>query len=247
MNNISDKWPKIFPQLTDEQKWISDDFMKYWHEIAPKKYKLYEKFNNHYVINNRAKDFNKTLEIGAGRGEHLYYEKLSDEQRANYIALELRENMAEEIRKNHPGIQVQVGDCQERIAFNDNEIDRIIAIHVLEHLANLPAAIKEIYRVSDKHKGGFSVVIPCEGGMAHQLARKISGQRFFEKRYKQPYRWFIEREHVNRPAEVLEEILHYFHLESRQFFPFNFLPFVWCNLCIGLTFKPKTEAELIRL
>ena len=30
------KWPKTFPPLTPEQKRISDDFMKYWHEVLPK-------------------------------------------------------------------------------------------------------------------------------------------------------------------------------------------------------------------
>jgi ubiquinone/menaquinone biosynthesis C-methylase UbiE len=238
------KWPKLFPKLTADQKWINDDFMKYWHTIAPKKYKLYEKFNHHYVMQVPS-EFTKTLEIGAGCGEHIFYEKLSKRQRANYIALDLRETMADEIRKNHPDIQTWVGDCQEKIPAADNEFDRIIAIHVLEHLPNLPAAVKEIYRVCHKEKNIFSIVIPCEGGVAHKLARRISAQRIFEKRYKQPYHWFIEREHVNTPVEIIEEILPYFILESQQFFPFSFLPFIWCNLCLGLTFKPKKETELI--
>jgi ubiquinone/menaquinone biosynthesis C-methylase UbiE len=235
------KWPKKFPELTEEQKWINSDFVYYWHTILPKKYIFIENFNNNYVIKNKPFIFTKTLEIGAGLGEHLFYETLSDEQRKNYVAFELRENMAEKIRNNHPDVQVLVGDCQERIPAQDNEFDRILAIHVLEHLPNLPEAVKEIYRVCHKINGFFSVVIPCESGLVYSFARKISAQRIFEKKYNQPYRWFIEREHVNAPTEILEEISPYFKLESLEFFPFNFLPFIWSNLCIGLTFKPTSN------
>lgn len=233
------KWPKVFPELTEEQKWISNDFMHYWHNILPKKYTCIENFNNNYVIKKRPINFTKTLEIGAGLGEHLFYEKLSTNQRKNYVALELLENMAETIRNNHPDIKVLVGDCQQKILVQDNEFDRILVIHVLEHLPNLPAAVMEIYRICDKKKGFLSIVIPCEGGLIYSLARKISAQKLFEKKYKQSYKWFIERQHVNVPKEILEEITPYFHLESVEFFPFKFLPFVWCNLCIGCTFKPK--------
>lgn len=244
MRDRESKWPKLFPELTEEQRWISDDFMHYWHTVLPKKYSIIEAFNHKYVVERAPKQFVSTLEIGAGLGEHLAYETLSKEQRTNYTVLELRKNMADEISKRNLGVKVCVGDCQISISANEGEFDRIIAIHVLEHLPNLPAAIKEIYRVIHKQHGTLSIVIPCEGGMAYQLARKMSAQRIFEKRYKQPYQWFIEREHVNKVSEILEEILPYFKLESRQFFPFSFFPFVWCNLCLGLTLRPKMEAEL---
>jgi hypothetical protein len=81
-------------------------------------------------------------------------------------------------------------------------------------------------------------VIPCEGGLAYSLARKISAQRIFEKRYKQSYRWFIDREHINRPQEILEELSPYFEVTHRSFFPLK-LPLVFSNLCIGLTLRPK--------
>lgn len=237
------KWPKIFSELTEKQKLINNDFMHYWHTVLPKKYKFVENFNNNYVIKNKPLNFTKTLEIGAGLGEHLFYENLSYEQRKNYVALELRENMAEQIKNNHPDIQVLVGDCQQKIPAQDNEFERILAIHVLEHLPNLPAAIKEIYRVCHKKNGFFAVVIRCEKGMAYSFARKISAQRIFEKKYQQPYKWLIEREYVNVPQEILDEIQPYFKLVSREFFPLKFLPYTWCNISIGLNFKPKKQSE----
>lgn len=214
------KWPKLFPPLTDEQQKISDDFVKRWHEILASRirYSLIEKFNHGYVVKHAPKNFIHTLEIGAGLGEHLAYEKLSAEQKKHYIALELRQNMADQIQARYPDIATQVGDCQMMLPFEENHFDRIIAIHVLEHLPNLPAAVKEMHCLCNKKQGVFSIVIPCEGGLVYTLARQLSAQRIFEKYYKQSYRWFIEREHVNQPHEILEELSHYFQIEHRSYF-----------------------------
>jgi len=237
----SSKWPKTFPPLTDEQKQISDDFMKAWHEVLPQKYGVIEKFNHGYPVWHAPAEFLRTLEIGAGLGEHLEYEHLTPEQRHNYYALELRENMSAEISRKYPDIQSITGDCQERLAFDDGFFDRILAIHVLEHLPNLPAAIREAYRLCNKERGVFQVVIPCEGSMAYTLARKVSAQRVFEKRYPgQSYRWFIEREHINLPDEIQEELDPYFEMYRRSYFPLK-VPFKFCNLCIGLTLRPKSN------
>ncbi|MEY2411229.1 MAG: hypothetical protein QOF48_3899, partial [Verrucomicrobiota bacterium] len=187
-------WPKILPPLNDEQRRISDDFMKHWHEVLPRKYGILDDFNHGYAVEHAPKTFLSTLEIGAGLGEHLAYEKLTPEQEQHYVALEIRENMAARIRERFPKIQARVGDCQGRLDFPDGSFDRVLAVHVLEHLPNLPAAIREMHRLCHPEHGVFSVVIPCEGGLAYTLARRISAQRIFEKRYGQPYSWFIRRE-----------------------------------------------------
>ena len=116
MNN---KWPKTLPTLTSEQQAINHDFAKYWHEVlaSQTRYSLIEKFNHHYPIKHAPRHFLKTLEIGAGLGEHLNYEKLSAQQELNYVALELRENMAEKIRTRFSNIKTIVGDCQETIPY----------------------------------------------------------------------------------------------------------------------------------
>jgi len=234
------KWPKTFPPLTPEQKRISDDFMKHWHEVLPKKFGIIEKFNQGYAVKHAPAGFARTLEIGAGLGEHLRFENLTPEQEANYYALEIRENMSREIARQFPKINTITGDCQQRLDFPDGFFDRILAIHVLEHLPNLPLAVAEMYRLCDKQRGVCSVVIPCEGSVAYGLARRISAQRVFEKRYKQPYRWFIEREHINLPHEILAELRPYFTIAHRSFFPLP-LPMIWPNLCIGMTLRPRNE------
>ena len=137
-----------------------------------------------------------------------------------------------------PRVQVVTGDCQKRLDFEDGYFDRILAIHVLEHLPNLPAAVQEAYRVCDKRKGRLHVVIPCEGSLAYTMRAQDSAQRIFEKRYGQPYKWFIEREHLNRPREILNELAGYFTVVHRAFFPIP-VPLIFCNLVIGLTLEPK--------
>jgi SAM-dependent methyltransferase len=233
-------WPKIIPPLTPEQQRISDDFMRHWHEVLPAKFGFVDDFNHGYVVRHAPKNFARTLEIGAGIGGHIPYETLTAEQQKNYHALELRENMAAKIRERFPNVQACVGDCQERLEFAAGHFDRIIAVHVLEHLPNLPAAIREMRRLCDSKQGVLSVVIPCEGGFAYSLARRISAQRIFENRYQQPYRWFIEREHINRPHEIIAELERHFEVVHRRFYPLA-VPSTALNLCIGLTLKPRGE------
>ncbi len=231
-------WPKIFPPLTTEQQAISDDFMKLWHEILPRRYGAIDRFNHRYCVKNKPQQFRTTLEIGAGLGEHLSYEQLTPEQEANYYALELRPNMSAVIERRFPKIKTITGDCQQSLPFADNFFDRVLAIHVLEHLPNLPGAVREAHRVCNKQHGKLYVVIPCEGSFAYTLARKISTERIFWKRYHQPYKWFIEREHINLPGEIEAELAPYFQIESRSFYPFR-IPLMFCNLVVGLTLTPR--------
>lgn len=209
--------------------------MHYWHEVLPKRFGIIDRFNHGYPVRHAPRDFKRTLEIGAGTGEHLEYESLTPVQQRNYVALDLRENMVADIRKRFPRVKAIVSDCQKRLDFEAGHFDRILAIHVLEHLPNLPAAVREMHRLC---AGTLSIVIPCEGSLAYSLARKISAQRIFEKRYGQPYDWFISREHLNRPHEIFAEIEPYFRREHRAFFPFP-IPAEFCNLAIGATFRPR--------
>jgi SAM-dependent methyltransferase len=232
-------WPKRFPALTAEQEAIRADFLGIWLETIARWGGLIERFNHRYPVRHAPPRFRTTLEVGAGVGSHLAYERLTPEQEQGYVALERDPVLAARIRARFPGIRVLVGDCQVRQAFPDGAFDRILAIHVLEHLPDLPAAIREAHRLCAPG-GIFSVVIPCEGGWLYGRLRRISAQRLFERRYRQPYGWFIEREHVNRPAEILEELAAGFTVEHRSHFPMG-VPGVAWNLCIGLTLRPRTR------
>lgn len=234
------KWPKILAPLSPEKTAVSNDFVHYWHEVLPRRYNIVDRFNHNYVVKTAPRLFTRTLEIGAGSGEHLKYERLNESQKKNYFCVDIRENMIAELHSRFPEINAIVGDCQEHMDYEDGYFDRIFAIHVLEHLPNLPAAVSEMHRLCDKSRGVLSVVIPCEGSFAYSIARKISAQRTFEARYKQSYNWFIEREHINRPYEIFGELLSYFSLISSTYFPIP-IKAEFCNLCIGATFTAKRE------
>lgn len=236
------KWPKILPPLTPEQKERSDAFMKLWHEelAGRPRYGLVEKFNHSFPVRHSQAEFRTTIEIGAGLGEHLEYEKLTPVQEENYYCNEYRENMAAEIRRRFPKVKTIVGDCQQRIDFPDGFFDRYIAVHVLEHLPNLPAAIREAYRLLNKATGRLLIVIPTEGSPAYSTARKLSAERVWKRHFKAPYAEFYKREHINLVPEILAELDPFFTIEARSFFPLG-VPFWFCNLCIGYALKPRPQ------
>jgi SAM-dependent methyltransferase len=229
-NNV---WPKKIPELSAEQVEIKKDFMKYWHEVLPQKYGLLEKFNHGFSARN-ARHGQKVLEIGAGLGEHIAYEPLMG---VEYYAMEILPKMAEAIKQRYPIVKVVTGDCEKPTNFDNNFFDRIIAVHVLEHLNNLPATIREMRRIL-KNGGEFNVIIPCEGGWLYSLARFVSAERLFKKRYNMDYGWLIRSEHVNKPNEIIEEITREFEIKKIRFFPF-YLPVINFNLVIGLILTPK--------
>ncbi len=197
------KWPKVLPPMTPEQIRTSDAFIKLWHEQLPRRFGLIETFNHNFPVKHSHPGFRTTIEIGAGLGEHILYEKLTPEQEANYYAVELRENMASVVRKRFPNVKVITGDCQARLDFEDGFFNRYIAVHA--------------------------------------FARKISAERVYNRHFKGGYGWFIAREHVNRPHEILAELDPYFTVEKRVLFPLPFLPFIFSNLCIGLVLKPRSS------
>ncbi len=234
------KWPKVLPALTPEQRQRSDEFMKIWHvELAGRpRYGLIEKFNHTFPVQHSAPGFKTTLEIGAGLGEHLEYEKLTPEQERHYYCNEYRENMAAEIRRRFPNVQTVVADCQQRLDFPDGHFDRYVAVHVLEHLPDLPGAVREAWRLLNKETGRMLVVIPTEGSPAYSLARKISAERVWKRHFTAPYAEFYKREHINLVPEILEELAPYFTIEARSYFPLG-VPLWFCNLCIGLALRPR--------
>ncbi|MDF2621821.1 MAG: Methyltransferase 24 [Xanthobacteraceae bacterium] len=232
-------WPKQLPALDAEQTRINDDFVRHWHEVLPKKYNVIEEFNHTYptrILPDLPKF--RTLELGAGIGGHIPFETLDNQE---YHCIELRPNMAEAIEKRFPAVKTVVGDCQRHLPFDDSYFDRIVVIHVLEHLPDLPAAMREVRRVL-KPGGLFSVVLPCDPGLAYELARKISAERIFRKRYGLPYRWLIRREHINSPAEILSLLRKGFEEVDRTYFPLR-VPLVNANLCIGVTLRRTRPAD----
>lgn len=229
------QYPKELPQLTKEQVKIREDFYQVWLNTLPKRYGMVEKFNHTYPLRTFDPNANqRTLDIGAGLGEHAEYEDLEHQE---YTALELRQELANAIEKKFPKAKTIVGDIHHQLDRPDGYFDRILAIHVLEHLPDLPRALDEIQRLLAPN-GQFIVLMPCDPGFSYTLARNISARRIFEKRYNTNYDWFVACEHINHHQEIQTELFKRFDLNHRQFFPFG-VPVVQANLIIGLTLVHK--------
>jgi SAM-dependent methyltransferase len=207
--------------------------MARWLEYLPQRGGFLERFNHGYPARAGA-DAQRTLEIGAGLGAHLEFE---DVERQEYYAVELREELAESLSERFPAVTTLVADCQKRLPFADGFFDRVLAIHVLEHLPDLPAALEEVARVLAPD-GRFVAVIPCEGGAVYSLARHLTSQRLFEREFGRDYDWFIKYEHINLPWEITSECQKRFRVADSRYFPLR-IPSVTVNLVIGLTMRPR--------
>jgi SAM-dependent methyltransferase len=228
-------WPKRPPPLTPEQEAAREAFMLAWHNLLPAKYGIVERFN-HGALSRLppGRKHWRTLEIGAGIGGHLPFEDLSCQE---YHALELRDEFCE-LLSQRPGIAgVHSTDIEQPTPFDSGSFDRVVAIHVLEHLRDLPRAVTEIYRIL-ADDGIFDVVLPCEGGLAYYFARRISAKPFFEKRFGMSYDPIIANEHVNTLREVLDTLEPYFAAETVSRFPLG-IPIDSINLAIALRMKKR--------
>jgi SAM-dependent methyltransferase len=219
-------WPKERPSLTDDQSAIMADWInEFLTRVKPSRFGWLTGFDHRFTVRSYAGG-QQTLEIGAGTGTHLPFEPDGE-----YVALESSGELAAQIPRRH-GLSVVVADCEQRLPWDDDSFDRVLAIHLLEHLYNLPAALDEVARVL-RPNGVFSVVIPCEGGRLYSLGRHFTTKRIFEKRYQMPYEWMIRQDHCNTAREVLAELESRFQVRRRSFFPLA-VPSPESNLMIGL-------------
>ena len=230
-------YPKRPPPLTQEQLVAREQFMMLWQREIPK-YATLDRFNQGFTAKLPIPLGCKTLEIGAGLGEHLRYENLDAQ---DYYCLEYREEFCQEIRKIYPAEKVFRGDIEQKQPWPDATFDRLSAIHILEHLRNLPAALIEMKRLL-KPNGVLDVVLPCEGTLAYSLARKISAERLFRAQFKMDYIPIVRNEHVSQYHELRMWILKYFTVEKSVMFPFR-IPVAAINLVEGLRLRPHPKDE----
>jgi SAM-dependent methyltransferase len=219
-------WPKERAALSEEQTAIMEDWInEFLTSVKAARFGWVSRFDHTFPAGSASRDL-RTLEIGAGTGTHVQFEPDGE-----YVALEGSAQLAAQIVPRDR-LSVVVADCEKRLPWDDDSFDRVLAIHVLEHLYNLPVALQEVSRVL-RPGGIFCVVIPCEGGRFYSLGRRLTTKRIFENRYKVPYEWMIRQEHCNTAREILDELDRHFRIRSRRFFPLR-VHAVDLNLVIGL-------------
>lgn len=175
--------------------------------------------------------FEKVLEIGAGTGEHLSFIRhgykeyfMSDvEPKAINVA---REKIG---RTNKTKIVFEV-QSKGRLSYDDNSFNRVVAVHVLEHIYKPHLAIKDWWRVL-KDGGMLSILIPTDPGIAWRLGRQMGPRRNAIARGI-AYDYVMAREHVNSCTNLIAIMRHYFPKGKEVWWPFP-VPVIDVNLFVA--------------
>jgi SAM-dependent methyltransferase len=227
------EWPKPRVELRAHEREALEQWYQLWMPNFDRNFGMVHHFNHHFVASLAlpapGSGRVKTLEIGGGSGDHMRFEDLT---RQDYYSLELRQEFVEMMNRRLGAERCVLGDIQKGAPWADAFFDRVNAIHVLEHLHDLPAALGEVKRVL-RPGGVFDIVLPCEGGALYRVAREFSSKRLFEKNFKIPYDRIIKSDHVNTYADVEYEVERAFAPGVKRFFPIP-VPSVHANICVGL-------------
>lgn len=207
-----------FSEVYDESNYLSP----LQSSVMRASHKLVEK-----AFDNKA-HFSRVLEVGAGTGEHLRFVRhCFDEYRLTDLdpkTLEVAKRKLAGISSGKVTFEVQKGS---ELAYPDNTFDRLMAIHVLEHIYQPHLALKEWRRVL-KHGGVISILIPTDPGMAWRLGRHF-GPRKNAIALGIEYDYVMAREHVNSCNNLIAILRHYFPSSTEAWWPFP-IPSIDLNL-----------------
>ena len=175
-------------------------------------HRLIESKENLFNLN----DFSKTLEIGAGSGQHFKYVNHSY---TIYINSDIR--FPQKDQNFGPGfIQIDAHSTP----FKDESLDRVLSTCVLAHMQNPEQALSEWKRIV-KHGGVLNFLVPCEPGLLLRFFRYFSTARKSKKLGYEGYGLCLAREHIIYFLQLDTLISYIFRNDqiNRKFFPFRFI------------------------
>jgi ubiquinone/menaquinone biosynthesis C-methylase UbiE len=164
--------------------------------------------------------FGRVLEVGAGTGGHLPYVRHGYDE---YILSDHNSNALDVARRKlaKSGDTRLRFECQSGGQLNcpDRFFDRVLAVHVLEHIYQPHLALKEWKRVL-KIGGVLSILIPTDPGTAWRLGRHFGPRR---KLLAQgvAYDYVMAREHVNASNNLIAILRHMFPKGVEAWWPFR--------------------------
>jgi SAM-dependent methyltransferase len=230
------KWPKQLKELSPELREKAKNWEADWLPHMNSAYGFVPRFNEAFLkaVTPKLGANPTVLEIGPGLSNQVR----SLLSHSTYYCIERRNDFCEEIRKVVPAEHVFHQVAEERVPVDDHFFDAVLAIHLLEHLRNLPATLREIRRIL-KPNGHLFAVIPCEGSPFYSLGRQLTVARRFRRRFGAGYGDIIRSEHVNTAREVLEELKKQFRIEASRMYPFNLrVAGLFGNLLAGFDCRP---------
>lgn len=184
--------------------------------------------------------FDRVLEIGAGTGEHLAFVRHSFKE---YIlndhdpkTLDIAKKKLTETHTGKLAFEIQTG---EKLKYEDNTFDRIVAAHVLEHIYQPHLALKEWYRVI-KNGGVLTVLIPTDPGFAWRLGRHF-GPRKNAISKGIAYDYVMARKHVNSCIILIAILRRYFPDSKESWWP---LPIASVDLNLFFVFHATIKKQM---
>lgn len=201
------EWRDKFAKIYDESNYVSplqSLVMRASHQLVEKKF-------------DQKTHFGRVLEVGAGTGEHLPFVRHGFDQ---YVLTDLDPATLEVAQKKlapqRGNIQFEV-QAGSGLTYPDDSFDRLLAVHVLEHIYEPHRALKEWRRVL-KHGGVMSILIPTDPGLAWRLGRHL-GPRRNAIAQGIAYDYVMAREHVNPVGNLIAILRHYFPQASQAWWP----------------------------
>lgn len=183
--------------------------------------------------------FDRVLEVGAGTGEHFQFVRhgfgqytLTDMD-PKALAVASRKLAIEEPEAVR--FEVQTGSA---LNYPDDHFDRLIAVHVLEHIYEPHHAIKEWRRVI-RPGGVLSILIPTDPGLAWRLGRSLGPRRKALQRGV-AYDYIMAREHVNPCHNLIALLRHYCRGSKERWWP---LPLASIDVNLFFAFHAIVEKE----
>ena len=207
-----------FADVYDESNYASplqSAVMRASHRLTEKRFQEHD----HFPI---------VLEIGAGTGEHLRFVRHTfDEYVLSDLDVKTLEVAKRKLNDKFGNKLLYETQSGERLNYDDNSFDRLIATHVIEHIYQPHLALKEWRRVV-KNGGVLSILIPTDPGVAWRLGRHL-GPRKNAIAQGIAYDYVMAREHVNSCNNLIALLRHYFPDRTEAWWPFP-IPSIDLNL-----------------
>jgi phosphatidylethanolamine/phosphatidyl-N-methylethanolamine N-methyltransferase len=178
--------------------------------------------------------FNRVLEIGANRGEHLQYVLHSFNE---YFLTDIRsfDQTVLSPSETRSGLIFQREDAC-KLSFADNYFDRVLCSCVLHHVENAEAALTELRRVL-KTSGKADVFLSSDPGFLFRLGRYLGPVREAKKLGLDGVKRLLDaRDHRNHVAGLTRLIRYVFRNDevTERSYP---VPFMSWNLSFWKMFK----------
>lgn len=161
----------------------------------------------------------RLLEVGAGSGHHFACLK---HPFAQYVLTDSSDAMLGVADKRYAaeissGKIIIAKQDATRLDYPDQSFDRLIATHVLEHIPNPVAALREWDRVV-KPGGLLSIVLPCDPGLLWRFGRCL-GPRRNATGLGLPYDYVMASDHVNSIFNLVVFIRYHFESVREYWYP----------------------------